>query len=185
MVVVGGGAVEKEGRVSLFSDSTRFAVTTRGFDMMTRASYCATGLAVDRGLRLAGAEGLRQAGDMAVRGANGHRKTATERLAEYTRPEGECMVWAGARNAKGYGFISIGGHRVKQAHRIAFEVEKGPIPEGMCVLHRCDNPPCVKVEHLFLGTQLDNARDRDAKGRHDSSKWLDHAADGKFIAKRR
>jgi hypothetical protein len=51
------------------------------------------------------------------------------------------------------------------AHRIAYELECGPVPEGMFVLHRCDNPPCVRVSHLFLGTRADNLADMRAKGR--------------------
>ena len=54
-------------------------------------------------------------------------------------------------------------------HRIAWEAARGPIPEGMVVCHHCDNPPCVNIEHLFLGTQADNLRDMRSKGREGSS----------------
>jgi len=79
--------------------------------------------------------------------------------------QGDCHVWSGARNPGGYGSMWLNGHRVS-AHRLAWMFERGPIPDGMCVLHHCDNPSCVNVEHLFLGTQADNARDRNAKGRN-------------------
>ena len=73
----------------------------------------------------------------------------------------DCIEWSGRRNEKGYGYT---GNR-RRAHRVAWEVVNGAIPDGLCVLHRCDNPPCVRVEHLFLGTQRENIADRQAKGR--------------------
>jgi len=78
-----------------------------------------------------------------------------------------CIEWTGARHRFGYGDLRIGG-KLYRAHRLAWEREHGPIPAGMSVLHRCDNPPCYNVDHLFLGTQADNNRDMAAKGRH----WL-------------
>lgn len=56
--------------------------------------------------------------------------------------------------------------RMWLAHRLAWEFVHGAVPPGQCVLHRCDNPPCVRVDHLFLGTVADNNADRDRKGRH-------------------
>ena len=78
-----------------------------------------------------------------------------------------CHLWIGGADPDGYGVISRQGRRGKQerAHRVAYELFVGPIPDGICVLHRCDTPACVNPEHLFLGTNLDNVRDRDAKGR--------------------
>jgi HNH endonuclease len=69
-------------------------------------------------------------------------------------------------NADGYGRVSVGhpAHRVL-AHRHAFELSFGPIPEGMDVCHRCDNPPCVRPDHLFLGSHADNLADMRAKDR--------------------
>jgi len=64
----------------------------------------------------------------------------------------------------GYGKIRW---RLKMAgaHRVSWELARGSVPAGLCVLHSCDNPPCVNPDHLFLGTQLSNVHDRDAKGR--------------------
>ena len=76
---------------------------------------------------------------------------------------GACVIWTGYCNAArgGYG---ITGRR-KRAHRVAWEKAFGEIPDGLHVLHRCDNPPCVNPEHLFLGTHADNMRDMCDKGR--------------------
>ena len=75
-----------------------------------------------------------------------------------------CLEWNGARNARGYGTRRYLGKSCL-AHRVAWILAHGDIPEGMCVLHRCDNPPCCNPEHLFLGTQADNIADMHAKGR--------------------
>lgn len=75
-----------------------------------------------------------------------------------------CWEWDGRRNEKGYGTLSFAG-RFARAHRVAWELTYGPIPDGMVICHRCDNPPCCNPAHLFLGTQLENIADREAKGR--------------------
>ena len=69
-----------------------------------------------------------------------------------------CWLWDGSRTEKGYGRFQVGG-RVERAHRFAYELASGPIPEGMLVLHKCDNPPCVRPSHLFVGTPSDNTND--------------------------
>lgn len=92
------------------------------------------------------------------------------RLAEkLVQTESGCIVWTGTVTRDGgYGKISVGGRhgRILVTHRVAWELENGPIPEGLWVLHRCDNPPCCNVQHLFLGDSATNVADMVAKGRH-------------------
>lgn len=87
-----------------------------------------------------------------------------DRLALRLRPEGDCLVFTGTRSRQGYGSLRVAGAMIK-AHRVAWELAHGQIPAGMAVCHRCDNPPCCNVAHLFLGTIADNNADRHAKGR--------------------
>lgn len=82
-----------------------------------------------------------------------------------------CWLWTGASDKHGYGSIGLGsrsdGSRgTELAHRVAWCLRFGEIPEGLCVLHRCDNPSCVRPDHLFLGTQLENIADMVSKKRH-------------------
>jgi hypothetical protein len=79
-------------------------------------------------------------------------------------PESGCIIWLKSWNREGYGIIGI-EHKSCLAHRIAWEIYRGEIPEGMDVLHKCDTPPCVNPNHLFLGTQIDNIKDMVKKGR--------------------
>ena len=88
---------------------------------------------------------------------------------------GECWIWTGYRNARGYGKASNNG-KIVLAHRLAWEIMHGPIPPGKQVCHDCpggDNPSCVR--HLWLGTTQENMADRHAKGRY-------HRADGSASA---
>ena len=80
-------------------------------------------------------------------------------------PMSGCWLWTGSLYPSGYGRRRI-GTVTRVASREAWRLYRGPIPSGLCVCHRCDNPPCVNPDHLFLGTIKDNAYDMIAKGRH-------------------
>lgn len=77
---------------------------------------------------------------------------------------GDCWPWTGCKNWAGYGKVGV-ENQLKGTHRVAWELTNGPIPDGLHVCHRCDNPPCCNPDHLFLGTRSDNMRDAWAKGR--------------------
>lgn len=79
-----------------------------------------------------------------------------------------CWLWLAAINEHGYGMFSVGGRagRMELAHRVSWRLINGPVPPGLQVLHRCDNPRCVSPEHLFLGNPRDNSDDKVSKRRH-------------------
>lgn len=79
--------------------------------------------------------------------------------------EDGCWQWTGRIRDGGYGRMKLNGKETR-AHRVSWLIHKGDIPNGLCVLHRCDNRLCVNPKHLFLGTRRDNYEDMKKKGRH-------------------
>ena len=76
----------------------------------------------------------------------------------------ECIEWTGSTSPEGYGYIKV-TDRTKYAHRIAYEIHKGPIPKHCVVMHVCDNPRCINPDHLVAGSIADNVADKVATGR--------------------
>ena len=77
---------------------------------------------------------------------------------------GECWKWTGSKNNCGYGTFGV-NYKTITAHRFSYALHNGQIPDGMLICHKCDNPSCVNPSHLWLGTNADNTKDRESKGR--------------------
>lgn len=99
-------------------------------------------------------------------GARRYLRTVADRLEQYSVPEptSGCRLWLRSANRHGYGMV-FDGVTKRLAHVVSWEQEHGPVPCGLCVLHRCDVTFCIEPNHLFLGTMADNTADMWAKGR--------------------
>jgi hypothetical protein len=108
----------------------------------------------------------------------GTRASLEERLwrrVDIGDPE-DCWPWQGFRTSLGYGQIGVGPAEcgTTATHRVAWEVIHGPIPEGLIIRHKCDNPPCCNPAHLEVGTAADNSRDKIERGRAARGSRLPH-----------
>ena len=93
-----------------------------------------------------------------------HKLNVKDRIENNVDKSSGCWLWLLSTLPHGYGSIKVEG-KTKRVHRVYWEELNGPIPEGYGVCHTCDNPPCVRLDHLFLGTQYDNLQDMKQKGR--------------------
>lgn len=100
-----------------------------------------------------------------------------KRWEEKVKRTADCWSWTGYRDANGYGRLTV-NHNAVLAHRLSWEIFCGPIPEDKRVLHHCDNPSCVRPDHLFLGTQVDNITDTVMKGRYHQRFWAQEKPKG-------
>lgn len=96
-----------------------------------------------------------------------------ERYIDKSQGDDKCWLWTGNKSKKGYGLFSIDYTKGGGAHRAAWELYVGKIPDGLHVCHYCDVPACVNPKHLFLGTNMDNVKDKMKKGRMPPQKGED------------
>lgn len=99
-----------------------------------------------------------------------HPRTLTERFWSKVEKTEGCWLWRAGHSARGYGCFARTPTQICRAHRVAYELTYGPIPAGLYVCHHCDNRNCVRPDHLYLGTQHDNMRDRSLRDHHNAAK---------------
>ncbi len=92
-------------------------------------------------------------------------RTIQERFeSKYVKAPSGCWLWQACKDSDGYGYLQVAGKSLG-AHRVSWKLINGSVPEGLYVLHSCDTPSCVNPDHLFVGTNTDNMRDKVKKGR--------------------
>lgn len=104
-------------------------------------------------------------------------RTPESLLAQSATTPGGCREWDGFRDRDGYGRIRFRGKSSCAVSRVIWELLNGPIPDGLHVLHQCDNPPCINPDHLMLGTHEENMADKVKKGRSAKSAGRRYAAE--------
>lgn len=129
------------------------------------------------------------------KGRRGKQRTVIEKFWDYviTQPETECWKWRGHRDEHGYPRIAPARSRRLENNphgdrrsplkgsRVSWEIHNGPIPEGLHVLHHCDNPECTNPKHLYVGTQVENLKDAYRRGRRKPNRLV---VDGKVLCPR-
>jgi hypothetical protein len=93
-------------------------------------------------------------------------RTLRERLfSRIIKQDDECWIWTGSKAESGHGHINVGKNKMMKTHRLSWIFLRGPIPDGLCVLHHCDVPACINPDHLYVGTVQNNVDDMWARGR--------------------
>ncbi len=115
--------------------------------------------------------------DSTSRGGTGKTEDRVTRFWAKVKKGQGCWEWQASTNLAGYGVFWVEG-KAGLAHRVSWEIANGPVPGELCVLHECDNPPCVNPTHLFIGTRADNYADMVAKGRRWCKPIKTHCVNG-------
>lgn len=100
--------------------------------------------------------------------------TIQEKIAVKTIKVGNCLIWIGDKDPCGYGRIRYKSSKSYPAHKLVYELAYGDVPPGLVVMHSCDNPSCVEISHLSVGTQKQNVQDSVARGRAIRAKGESH-----------